>query len=127
MEKESSMPPNNIVRAEANNLIEIRTTFPSKEEAVDCGTQLVQSKLAACIHVEGPVTSIFSWQGRIETVEEFTCCCKTLTTKLDACQTKIKDIHPYETPQIVFVQCAASSDYIAWMQESIQTHRKSHE
>ena len=125
MRRESLMPPKKIT--EDNRLVEIRTTFPSKKEAVDCGTRLVQAKVAACIHVEGPVTSIFTWQGRTEIVDEFICCCKTLPDALDACQAILEDIHPYDTPQIVFLQCAASSDYVTWMQESIHPPRKSDE
>ena len=55
----SSMPDTEIIA--------IATTFSSKAAAEACGNRLVESRLAACVQVEGPITSFYRWQGAVDT------------------------------------------------------------
>lgn len=100
-------------------VIEIRSTFPTREEAERCGRDLIERRLAACVQVDGPVTSVYRWHGQIEAAAEYRCACKTSASRADACIAAIRGLHPYEVPEILVVSCAASADYGRWVEESV--------
>ncbi len=46
--------------------IQVMTTVESKEDAVRIAGRLVEQKLAACVQILGPMTSIYRWQGAVQ-------------------------------------------------------------
>ncbi len=44
--------------------IEVGTTAGSEEEAREIARKLVEKRLAACVQIEGPVTSTYWWEAR---------------------------------------------------------------
>lgn len=100
-------------------ILEIRTTFPSRAAAVACADGLVRARLAACVQVDGPITSIYRWQGAVEIADEWRCSCKTIVEFRDACLAAIGRGHPYETPELVVVEAAAAPAYAAWLRASL--------
>ena len=46
---------------------QVTTTLPDREAAQRLGTRLVEERLAACAQVVGPVSSVYWWQGEVET------------------------------------------------------------
>ncbi len=101
-------------------LVEIRTTFGSREAALSCADRLVRVRLAACVQVDGPITSTYAWQGAIERSEEWRCTCKTTRAAREACVASIKTGHEYETPQVVVTMLEATAAYAAWVVETVQ-------
>lgn len=97
------------------SVIEVVTTFPDEASARDCAERIVRGGLAACVQVEGPVHSVYVWQGRLESGAEWRCTCKTSPGGRAACVTAILEGHPYGMPQIVWRECGATSDYAAWV------------
>ena len=120
MSRESSMPPDAAWPAE-QVIAEIRTTFSSRQDAVACGSRLIERGLAACVQIEGPLTSIYRWQGVVETAEEFGCRWKTTPTAVSACEAAIRLEHPYATPELLVTFCRGSADYAAWVREHVTT------
>ena len=51
-------------------IIVIKVTAPNMEEAKSISTQLVTSKLAACVNIMPNVVSIYEWEGVIENSQE---------------------------------------------------------
>lgn len=100
-------------------MLEIRTTFPSRAAAVACADGLVRARLAACVQVDGPISSTYRWQGEVETADEWRCTCKTTVEFRDACLAAIGRGHPYETPELLVIEAAASSAYAAWLRASL--------
>lgn len=100
--------------------VEIRTTFGSLSEASACAERLVAERLAACVQLDGPVSSTYRWQATIETAEEWRCSCKTTLARRDACIEAILAGHPYQTPQVMVVPFAATVAYAAWVRESVE-------
>lgn len=103
----------------APRVVEIRTTLPSREAAERCGRDLVDRGLAACVQIDGPVTSIYRWQAAVETATEYRCVCKTSAGRAEACMAAIVAGHPYDVPEILFVTCAASIEYARWVDASV--------
>lgn len=101
------------------DVAEIRTTFASRHEAVACGRLLVEQRLAACVQIEGPLTSIYRWQGAVETAEEFVCRVKTTPSAVAACESAIRMLHPYDCPEIIVTTACGSAAYAGWVREQV--------
>jgi periplasmic divalent cation tolerance protein len=82
---------------------------------------LVAERLAACVNILPGVTSVYRWQGDIEEDTEDTLLIKTRTDGVSALSDRIRELHSYDTPEIVVLEVdAAASDprYVAWVCES---------
>lgn len=103
-----------------SGLVEIRTTFGTRDAADACAERLVTARLAACVQVDGPVSSTYFWQGSVERANEWRWSCKTTEEACEPCITAILATHDYETPQVVVVPCLASAPYAAWVVETVR-------
>lgn len=115
----SSMQPDSCDLPPDLAVIEIRTTFPTRTAAEECGARLVARRLAACAQIDGPLTSTYRWQGAVETAEEFSCRVKTTPETAAACEAEIVAMHPYSTPEILATVSRASAPYAAWVRENV--------
>ena len=103
-------------------LILVTTTLPTEEAADLMATELVDGKFAACAQVHGPVESTYRWEGAIERAEEWVCHCKAPVERMDALFQRIRELHPYEVPEIVAVRAeAVDPEYLAWARKSTLT------
>ena len=94
----------------------VLTTTGSRDEADRLATALVERQLAGCVQILGPITSVYRWQGAVERGEEWLCVIKSLEAKFPALKVAIKELHSYDTPQIVMLPITAgSADYLAWL------------
>ena len=100
---------------EAVSIVEIRTTFSSRDKASACAADLVARRLAACVQVDGPVTSCYRWKDKIEVAEEFRCTCKTTAAGAEACIAALICDHEYLTPEVIRTNVTSSVDYAAWV------------
>ncbi len=100
------------------NVLIVFVTVSSQEEGERIGSSLVESKLAACVNVLPQVSSIFSWQGKIEKDGEVLLLIKTTSERMDDLAAKIKEMHSYDVPEILAVPVfAGSRDYIDWVHQ----------
>ena len=91
------------------------TTFATRSEADRMAAEIVTRGLAACVQVEGPVTSHYRWKGAVERAEEFRLCCKFLPASLGALEAFVLAHHPYETPEWIVVSADhVSEKYLSW-------------
>jgi periplasmic divalent cation tolerance protein len=98
--------------------IQITTTTETKEQAEKIARHLVESKLAACVQITGPITSIYRWKGKMENSQEWLCLIKTREDFFDKVEAAIKKLHPYETPEIVAVPIVKGSrEYLNWIDD----------
>ncbi|MDA0997882.1 MAG: divalent-cation tolerance protein CutA [Proteobacteria bacterium] len=93
-------------------------TCRDKDEALMIGRLLVEEKLAACANVIGGLTSIFSWQGAIETADEALLILKTVTTLIEPATDRIRELHGYEVPCVVALPIVGGNpDFLKWIGE----------
>jgi periplasmic divalent cation tolerance protein len=96
--------------------IQVITTLGSRQQADKLARELVVRRLAACVQVAGPITSTYRWQGKIETSQEWFCIIKSLESKYAALEAAIRELHPYDVPEIMATSVvAASRDYLDWL------------
>ncbi len=91
-------------------------TCASEGEALRIGRTVVEERLAACANLVPGVTSIYRWQGRIETTTEVALVLKTRASLVDALTARIKALHSYTVPCVVALPVRAGNpDYLAWL------------
>ena len=95
------------------------STFPDRETAQRISNQLVTEKFAACANILPAVESIYRWQGKLETGSETLVFFKISEDRQSAFQEKLRSLHPYEVPEIIFVPVANGlPDYVRWVVEN---------
>jgi periplasmic divalent cation tolerance protein len=103
----------------AGKILLALSTFPDAETARRISNQLVAAKFAACANVLPGVESIYRWKGKIETANETLVFFKLSEDRQAAFQEKLRSLHPYEVPEIVFVSVASGlTEYLRWVAES---------
>ncbi len=96
--------------------IQVVTTLSTREAAERIASRLVETNLAACAQVAGPISSTYRWKGAVETAQEWQCVAKTRFDLYAAVEKAIREIHPYELPEIVAVPIVAGlAEYLAWI------------
>ena len=103
----------------AGNFIEVQTTCGNEQEAKTIAAAIVERRLAACVHVT-PVSSVYRWQGRIETSNEWLCIIKTTNERYPAVRDAVLQMHSYECPQIVVLSIKdGTNDYLNWISDEV--------
>lgn len=96
----------------------VLTNFPDQTSAENMAQHLVMEKLAACVSLLAPCTSIYHWQDKIENAAEIPLLIKTTEQRYLAVEAAIRDRHPYELPEILYVSVGGGlSAYIQWIQQ----------
>lgn len=102
--------------------IQVVTTTARREDADRIAEALVESRLAACVQVLGPITSVYRWKGNVEKAEEWQCWVKTRRELYGAVEQAILGLHPYEVPEILAMPVlAGSAGYVNWLLAETQS------
>ncbi len=97
----------------------VLTTVPVDFDAAGLASTLVGERLAACVNVMPAMESIYRWQGEVESARERQMLIKTTVGRLTALRQRIKDLHPYDVPEVLVLSVAGGSvAYLAWLSES---------
>ena len=92
------------------------THVPDREVALKIAHALIERKLAACVNILAECTSVYRWQGKLETAAEVPLLIKTRAAIYDDVEAAIKSLHPYELPEIVAVPIERGlPDYLEWI------------
>jgi periplasmic divalent cation tolerance protein len=96
----------------------VLATAPDVETAKQIARCLVNERLVACVNVVGNVTSIYRWQGAVEETNEVLLVMKTVQDRVAALMARVKDLHPYEIPEVIALPVeTALPAYAAWIVE----------
>ncbi|MDP2853592.1 MAG: divalent-cation tolerance protein CutA [Smithellaceae bacterium] len=105
--------------------IQVTTTTETKEQAQTLAQHLVETKLAACVQITGPITSIYRWKGKVEKTQEWFCLIKTRDNFYNKVEAVIKNLHPYETAEIIAVPIVkGSKEYVRWIDDALEKTTK---
>ena len=100
--------------------IQVLTTTESRDLAETIGRALLNQRLAACVQIVGPITSIYRWQGKVNTAQEWQCWAKTRRKLYGRIEETIRSLHPYQVPEILAIAVTAGSpDYLVWLTEAV--------
>jgi len=94
----------------------VLTTIGADADAAVLARTLVEERLAACVNIGAPMTSVYRWKGAIEEDREQQLVIKTTGDRLVALESRLRALHPYELPEFVVVAAAgASAAYAGWV------------
>ncbi|QYJ85744.1 divalent-cation tolerance protein CutA [Shewanella mesophila] len=104
-----------------DNYLLVITSCPDKEIAASIARAVVNAKLAACVQISSPVTSVYSWQGELCQEQEFSLQIKCHSQNYNELAKLILSIHPYDVPELIALEIAnGSSAYLDWIKETTQ-------
>nr|XP_054510258.1 protein CutA homolog [Agelaius phoeniceus] len=95
-------------------------TCPNLSVATELARSLVQQRLAACVNIIPGVTSVYTWQGKLEEDSEVLLMIKTRSSRVPALSDFVRSHHPYEVPEVVALPVAQGNPpYLRWVRDSV--------
>lgn len=103
----------------SDEILLVLSTFPDRNKAQRIAEELVTGRFAACANVASAVDSFYWWKGEVETASEVLVYFKTTAARFAAFEEKLRELHPYDVPEIIAFRVAAGSpDYLKWVAEN---------
>lgn len=94
----------------------VYSTFPDQASAQKVAEHLVTAKLAACVNLTAPITSVYEWQGKLERGAEIAAFIKTRRALVDQVIAETRPLHPYTVPCFLVLPIeTGNADYLAWV------------
>jgi len=97
------------------------TTFEREEDAARVVRTLIEERLVACGNLLPGARSLYRWQGAITDTREVVVLMKTRKQDWSTLQSRLHELHPYETPECIAVRVAAGAPkYMAWLEAALE-------
>lgn len=97
----------------------VLSTTNSIDSAKQIARMLVSENLAACVNIVDKIESIYRWQGKVVEDNEVLMLIKTQKSMFEQLKSKIEQVHPYSTPEIVSIDVAqGAKSYLDWIKSS---------
>jgi periplasmic divalent cation tolerance protein len=94
------------------------TNMPDRDSATKLARALVEQRLAACVNVLAPCTSVYRWKGDIDEAQEVPVLIKTRAARYPEVERAIQSLHPYELPEVIAVPVVRGlPEYLEWVGE----------
>lgn len=98
----------------------VLTTVGAGFDARPLAQSLVESRLAACVNIVPGLTSVYRWQGAVETDGEQLLVIKTTEERISDLRDALFRQHPYDVPEFVVLPIEKiEGPYRAWLLESV--------
>ena len=103
----------------AEKILLALSTFPDADTARQISDELVTGRFAACANILPSVESIYRWKDKIESGNETLVFFKLSEDRRSAFQDKLRSLHPYDVPEIVFAPISSGlPEYLHWVTEN---------
>ena len=100
----------------SRDLMVVVTSVGTEEQALDVAHALVRGRHAACVNIVPNIHSVYRWKGRVENSGEVPVLIKTRSARYEEVEAAIRELHPYELPEIVAVPATRGlEDYLQWV------------
>jgi periplasmic divalent cation tolerance protein len=98
------------------NLLLVFCTCPDEATGGRIADTLVVERLAACVNRIPGLTSVYLWRGNLSRDQETLLLIKTTDARLDALVARLRELHPYELPEIIATPVTGGlADYLEWV------------
>ena len=99
----------------------VLVTVPPDGTGETLAHALVERRLAACVNRVPGIRSVYRWEGAVESEREELLIVKTGTALLDRLEETIRDLHPYEVPEMLVLPVrGGSAPYLDWLASSLE-------
>jgi periplasmic divalent cation tolerance protein len=94
----------------------VLSNLPDRESAARLADAVIEQRAAACVNILAGCTSMYRWEGRVETAEEVPVLIKTTRAAYSRLEKIIREHHPYELPEIIALSVEAGlPGYLHWV------------
>ncbi len=101
------------------------STLPNQKKAEQVSKQLLRERLCACVHAFPKGQSFYLWKNKVESSAEVLLFIKTTQTKLKALMKYLKQVHPYDVPEILAIDVSEGDEsYLRWISQSVKLSDK---
>ena len=101
--------------------VQVATTFDVVKEAEALASSAVEARLAACAQAEGPITSVYRWDGAVQKDKEWRVTFKTTASLADRLTKYIVREHSYDVPEVLVTPVISGHQkYLEWVQNETQ-------
>ncbi|RUO63498.1 divalent-cation tolerance protein CutA [Pseudidiomarina insulisalsae] len=91
---------------------------PDRGTAKAIAEKVLRARLAACVNIGAPSTSMYWWDDHLHSDEEVVLNIKTTTARLEALFETIQAAHPYDVAELIAIPITSGSDaYLGWLSE----------
>jgi periplasmic divalent cation tolerance protein len=105
----------------ADSVMIALSTCPDENSAASIAATLVKEGLATCVNRIGPVRSTYVWDGRLHDEREILLLMKTTAGRLSALEARLKELHPYELPELVALPVTGGNErYLDWVRSGVR-------
>ena len=103
-------------------MLVVLTTVPNMNDGETLAESIVTAKLAACVQILPPMTSVYVWEGKVQREAEHLLLIKTLPEKWDELVAFITENHSYDVPEIAAINAEnVTEPYRAWLDSVLKT------
>ena len=100
------------------DIVQVTTTIDDEDRATMMARTVVEEGLAACAQVQGPIRSIYRWQGSVEQATEGYCHFKTTKPRATELRNRVRQLHSYDVPEMIELPIVdGHAPYLAWVRE----------
>lgn len=97
----------------------VLSTAGSEDEARKIAQHLVERRLAACVNIVPKIESVYRWQGKVESSQEWLLLIKTDAKRFPAVSLAIRELHSYDLPECIVLSIEdGSAEYLQWLADS---------
>lgn len=94
----------------------VLTNLPDQASAQKVAHALIDARVAACVNLLAAGTSVYRWQGKVESASEVPLLIKTTHQAYAQMETILRAHHPYELPEIIAIPVTAGlPGYLQWV------------
>ncbi|MEY2958329.1 MAG: hypothetical protein RLZZ01_897 [Actinomycetota bacterium] len=98
-----------------SEIVEVVTSCDDEPVLERIAAALIHDHLAACVHLVGPTSSTYRWQGAVHRATEWQLVAVTTRERVGAVVSCIEGAHPYELPSVSVRSVEATDSYATWV------------
>lgn len=98
------------------DVLQVTTTTDSREAADRLARSAVEGRVAACAQVVGPIGSVYRWEGKVDSAEEWQVLLKTTGARWPELRAHLVAHHSYDVPEIICIPVVGGNpEYLDWV------------
>ncbi len=96
-------------------------TTSNSEEAHRIANELLNRRKAACVNIVPGVSSLFWWQGKLDSAKENLLIIKTKASVLNEIIALVRQMHSYDVPEIIALPIVGGNQhYLEWLDREVE-------